>query len=65
MPAACTCCCVTELLEQRTAKFMAGTAAVLYGGTAPTEFAGGDYWGAFEGQVSGRVLQLLPQVRAV
>jgi len=51
----------SELLQRRTATFMAGTAAVLYGGTAPTEFAGREYWAAFEGRVSSRVLELLPQ----
>lgn len=53
----------TELLHKRTAAFMAGSAAVLYGGTAPTEFAGRSYWTDLEARVSGRVLGLLPQVR--
>ena len=50
-----------ELLQRRTATFMAGTAAVLYGGTVPTEFAGRTYWSDFETRVSSRVLELLPQ----
>ncbi|KAL1498479.1 hypothetical protein AB1Y20_013804 [Prymnesium parvum] len=50
-----------ELLHKRTAAFMAGSAAVLYGGTAPTEFAGRSYWTDLEARVSGRVLGLLPQ----
>ena len=49
-----------ELLHERTAKFMAGAAAVLYGGAQPTEFAGREYWAALERRVSGRTLELLP-----
>ena len=49
-----------ELLHARTAKFMAGSAAVLYGGAQPTEFATAPWWGALERRVSGRTLELLP-----
>ena len=48
-----------ELLEARTAAFMGGAAAVLYGGDHPTEFAGG-WWRQLERRVSGRVMELLP-----
>lgn len=46
------------VLQHRTKQFMAGCAAVLYGGT---EFAQADgYWTGLEERVSARVLQLLP-----
>ena len=48
-----------ELLRGRTHEFMAGCAAVLYGGSAPTEFAG-EWWSRLEGRVSTRTLELLP-----
>ena len=47
-----------DVLHKRTQAFMAGCAAVLYGGT---EYAQADgYWSALESRVSGRVLKLLP-----
>ena len=49
-----------ELLHERTAKFMAAAAAVLYGGAQPTEFATAEWWGRLERRVSGRTLELLP-----
>ncbi len=49
-----------ELLHARTAQFAGGVAAVLYGGTRPTEFAGDAWWGRLVSRASGRVMQLLP-----
>ena len=49
-----------EILRGRMRTFMRGTAAVLYGGSDPTEFAGAEWWGALEARVSERTMQLLP-----
>ena len=47
-----------EVVHKHTQTFMAGCAAVVYGGT---DFAqSGGYWNGLETRVSGRVLQLLP-----
>ena len=49
-----------EMLHHHTTKFMGAAAAVIYGGAAPTEFAGSEWWGALESRVSSRTLDLLP-----
>ena len=49
-----------EILRGRMRTFMRGTAAVLYGGSDPTEFAGAEWWGALEARVSERTMELLP-----
>ena len=50
-----------ELLQKRTAAFMGGAAAVIYGGSQPTEFAGGEWWGATTTRATARLQELLPQ----